>query len=204
MCSRLALAALVFTLSACGSSGNDLSTVHPPAADATTSAPPGNDLSTVPPPAADATTSASFATMPFYVDFRTRPYFAIDHTFIVYGAQDPTGHPLERKAVGFFPHGGAFGPFIGVVAINGEIGAEDYYVNLPSPVTFHRNLTAEQYERLVGYIDSERAKPRVFNLIFNNCNDFVAGAAHAIGLKAPLLRMLPPTVFVKLLAQMNS
>ena len=184
MCSRLALAAFVFTLSACGSSGND--------------------LSTVPPPAADATTSASFATMPFYVDFRTRPYFAIDHTFIVYGAQDPTGHSLERKAVGFFPHGGFFGPFIGVVAITGDVGAEDYYVNRPSSVTFHRNLTAEQYERLIRYIDSERAKPQVFNLLFNNCNDFVAGAAHAIGLKAPFLRMLPPSVFVRLLAQMNS
>ena len=184
MCSRLALAAFVFTLSACGSSGND--------------------LSTVPPPAADPTTSASFATMPFYVDFRTRPYFAIDHTFIVYGAQDPTGHPLEQKAVGFFPHGGGFGPFIGVVAITGEVGAEDYYVNLPSPVTFHRNLTSEQYDRLIGYIDSERAKPQVFNLIFNNCNDFVAGAAHAIGLKAPFIRMLPPPVFVMWLAHMNS
>ena len=184
MCSRLALAAFVFTLSACGSSGND--------------------LSTVPPPAADATTSASFATTPFYVDFRTRPYFTISHTFIVYGAQDPTGHPLERKAVGFFPHGGFFGPFIGVVAITGDVGAEDYYVNRPSSVTFHRNLTAEQYERLIRYIDSERAKPQVFNLLFNNCNDFVAGAAHAIGLKAPFIRMLPPPVFVMWLAQMNS
>ena len=184
MCSRLALAAFVFTLSACGSSGND--------------------LSTVPPPAADATTSASFATMPFYVDFRTRPYFAIDHTFIVYGAQDPTGHPLEQKAVGFFPHGGGFGPFIGVVAITGEVGAEDYYADLPSSATFHRNLTAEQYERLTRYIDSERSKPQIFNLIFNNCNDFVAGAAHAVGLKAPFLRMLPPPFFIMLLAQMNS
>jgi hypothetical protein len=37
MGSRSALAALVFTLSACASSGNDVPTVHPPAGDATTS-----------------------------------------------------------------------------------------------------------------------------------------------------------------------
>ena len=182
MGSRLALAAFVFILSACASSGNDFSTMHPSAA--------------------NSTTSTSFANTPFYVDFRTRPDFTI-HTFLQYGAQDSSGRPLERKTVGFFlPN--AFGALIGIVAFPGEIGAEDYYVNLPSSVTFHRNLTAEQYERLIGYIDSERAKPRVFNLIFNNCNDFVAGAAHAIGLKAPAVRMLPPPAFINEMAQLNS
>ena len=160
---------------------------------------PGNDVS----PTGNAAIT-SFSTTPFYVDFRTRPYFAISHTFIAYGAQDPTGHPLERKTVGFFPPGGAVGLLVGVIAITGEVGAEDYYADLPSSATFHRNLTAEQYERLTDYIESERAKPQIFSLIFNNCNDFVAGAAHAIGLKAPILRMLPPPLFVMLLAQLNS
>ena len=179
MVSRSTLAALVLVLlSACA---------------------PGNDVS----PTGDAAIT-SFSTTPFYVDFRTRQDFAISHTFIAYGAQDFTGHPLERKAVGFFPPGGVIGLIIGVVAIGGEVGAEDYYADLPSSATFHRNLTAEQYQRLNRYIDSERSNPRVFNLIFNNCNDFVAGAAHAIGLKAPILRMLPPPFFITLLAQMNS
>ena len=160
---------------------------------------PGNDVS----PTGDAAIT-SFSTTPFYVDFRTRQYFAISHTFIAYGAQDPTGHPLERKTVGFFPPGGAVGLIISVVAITGEVGAEDYYADLPSSATFHRNLTAEQYERLTRYIDSERSKPQIFNLIFNNCNDFVAGAAHAVGLQAPFLRMLPPPFFIMLLARMNS
>jgi hypothetical protein len=185
MCSRLALAAFVFALSACASSGSDISTVHPPAA--------------------DATASASLATTPFYVDFRTRPDATDSHTFLEYGAQDSSGRPIERKTVGFYPgRGGALGSLIGIVAVPGEVGQEDYYANLPSSATFHRNLTAEQYERLTGYIESERAKPQIFNLIFNNCNDFVAGAAHAIGLKAPILRMLPPPLFVMLLAQLNS
>jgi hypothetical protein len=182
MGSRLALVAFLFILSACASSGNDFSTVRPSAA--------------------DATTSTSFATTPFYVDFRTRPDSTI-HTFLQYGAQDSSGRPLERKTVGFFlPN--ALGALIGIVAFPGEVGAEDYYANLPSSTTFHQSLTAEQYGRLTQYIDAERAKPQVFNLIFNNCNDFVAGAAHAIGLKVPFLHMLPPTLFINLLAQMNS
>jgi hypothetical protein len=172
MRSRLALAALMFTLSACASSGNDISTVHPPAA--------------------DATTSASFAATPFYVDFRTRPDATSSHTFLQYGAQDSSGRPIERKTVGFFSRGA------------GEVGPEDYFANIPSSVTFHRNLTAEEYGRLTGYIESERAKPQIFSLIFNNCNDFVAGAAHSIGLKAPILRILPPPLFVMMLAQLNS
>ena len=179
----LRLAALVFALSACASSGDVSSTTHPP----------------------DATISASFAATPFYVDFRTRPDAVNTHTFLEYGAQDSSGHPLEQKTVGFFPRGaGALGPLISIVAMPGEVGPEDYFANLPSAPTFHRNLTAEQYGRLTAYIESEQAKPQVFNLIFNNCNDFVAGAAHAIGLKAPILRMLPPPLFVMLLAQLNS
>jgi len=179
------MAAFVLTLSACAPSGNNLSTVHPPAG--------------------DATTSASVATTPFYVDFRTRPDDTTNHTFLQYGAQDSSGRPIERKTVGFYPGaGGALGPVIGIVGIQGMIGQEDYFANLPSTATFHRNLTAEQYQRLTAYIASERARPQVFNLIFNNCNDFVAGAAHAIGLKAPALRILPPRAFVTQLAELNS
>jgi hypothetical protein len=183
MLSRLAVAAFVFSLSACASSGD--STVHPPAA--------------------DTTTSASFAGTPFYVDFRTRPSAVDTHTFLEYGAQDSSGHPLEQKTVGFFPRGaGVLGPLIGIVAMPGEVGPEDYFAKLPSAATFHRNLTAEQYNRLTAYIQSEQAKPQIFNLLFNNCNDFVAGAAQAIGLKAPDARMSPPTVFINQLAQLNS
>jgi hypothetical protein len=179
----LRLAVLVFALSACAYSGDVSSTTHTP----------------------DATTSASFAATPFYVDFRTRPDAVNTHTFLEYGAQDSSGHPLERKTMGFFPRGaGTLGPFISIVAMPGEVGPEDYFANLPSAAIFHRNLTAEQYERLTAYIQSEQTKPKVFNLLFSNCDDFVAGAAHAIGLKAPDVRMSPPTVFINQLAQLNS
>lgn len=181
---RSILAALLLTVSACSASArSDVSIIHAPAA--------------------NATTAGRFAATPFYVDFRTRPYYSITHTFVVYGAQDATGHPLEHKTVGFFPQGGAAGPFIGLIGIAGEVGSEDYYANLPSSTAFHRNLTAGQYQRLTQYIDAERATPHVYNLIFNNCNDFVAGAAESVGLKVPFVHALPPPLFIMLLADMN-
>jgi hypothetical protein len=183
MLSRLALAAFVCTLSACAASGD----------------------STAPPPAVTATTAASATATPFYVDFRTRPDAVNTHTFLEYGAQDSSGRPLEQKTVGFFPRGaGAVGPLISIIGMPGEVGQEDYFAKLPSAALYHRNLTAEQYQRLTAYIESEQARPQVFNLIFHNCNDFVAGAAQAVGLKAPALRLLPPPAFINELAQLNS
>jgi hypothetical protein len=178
------LIAVALILSACTSAGGDVSTVRSPSANATPSAP--------------------FAAMPFYAEFRTRPYFTITHTFVVYGAQDPSGRPLEFKTVGFFPNGGALGPFIGIVGIGGVVGDEDYYAKLPSSTTYHRNLTVEQYQRLTRFIDAERAKKQVYNLLFNNCNDFVAGAAEAVGLKVPFLHAMPPPLFILLLRDLNS
>jgi hypothetical protein len=153
--------------------------------------------------ATDAAISTSFTDTPFYIDFRTRPYSDITHIFLVYGARNSGGHPLERKTIGFFPDAGYFGPFIGIVAIGGEVAPEDYYANLPSSIAFRRDLTAEQYERLTRYIDTERAKPHGYNLIFNNCNDFVAGAADAIGRIVPYLHMPALPLFIMLLARMN-
>jgi hypothetical protein len=151
----------------------------------------------------DASPNTSLAATPFYADFRTRPYFFITHTFITYGAQDSSGHPLEQKAIGFYPStGGAFGPFL--VGFTGEVGQEDYYVNLPASAEYRRNLTADQYRRLLAFIDQERANKRTYNLLFYNCNDFVADAAEAIGLKAPLVRAIPPVLFILLLKEMNS
>lgn len=185
MSSRLVLVAIMCALSACTSSGGDVSAVHPPAA--------------------ATTTSTSFAATPFYVDFRTRPDAVNTHTFLEYGAQDASGRPIEKKTMGFFPRGaGALGPVIGIVAMPGEVGPEDYFANLPAFASFHRNLTAEQYQRLTAYIQAEQAKPQVFNLLFNNCNDFVAGAAQAVGLRAPAIRMSPPPTFINELAQLNS
>lgn len=180
----VAALALVLALAACSSGNSDGATIQSGAAD--------------PPP------SAPVAATPYYVEFRTRPYFSITHIFIVYGAQDPAGHPLEWKTVGFYPKGGVLGPYIGIVGIAGMVGQEDYYAKLPSSNTYRRNLTAEEYQRLTNYIEAERGKSMVYNLFFNNCNDFVAGAAAAIGLKVPMFGAVPPPLFITLLKEMNT
>ena len=84
------------------------------------------------------------------------------------------------------------------------VGQEDYFVNFPASADYPRNLTTDQYRRLLAFIDQERAKPRTYNLLFYNCNDFVADAAEAIGLKAPPFRAIPPVLFILLLKEMNN
>ncbi len=75
---------------------------------------------------------------------------------------------------------------------------------MPSSSMYRRSLTDEQYRRLTSYIDAQRGQSKVYNLIFNNCNDFVAGAASAIGLKVPFSGAVPPPMFIWLLKEMNS
>jgi hypothetical protein len=162
------------------------------------------DNAAIRPQVASASQSGSLAATPFYVEFRTRPYFSIMHIFILYGAQDPDGKPLEWKTIGFYPEGGAMGPFIGAVVIPGVVGQEDYYAHLPANASFRLNLTAEQYQRLTSFIEAERAKQPAYSLFFHNCNDFVADAAKAIGLKVPFFRLVPPPVFITLLEEMNT
>ncbi len=179
------LIALALTLSACTSAGGDTASAHSPSS-GDGEAPPG------------------VVATPYYVEFRTRPYSSITHTFVVYGAQDPAGHPLgTKKAVGFVPNGGDLGPFIGIVAIGGVVNDEAYYVDMPSSTVYHRNLTAEQYGRLTHFIEAESAGTQVYNLIFNNCNDFVARAADSVGLKVPFFHAMPPPMFISLLGDMN-
>ncbi len=83
------------------------------------------------------------------------------------------------------------------------VSDEAYFAHLPSSTTYHRDLTSGQYRLLTQFIDAQRGKREVYNLFFNNCNDFVAGAADAIGLKVPPLHALPPPIFIRLLGDMN-
>ena len=85
------------------------------------------------------------------------------------------------------------------------VGQEDYFVNLPASADYRRNLTTDQFPRLLAFIDQERAKPRTYNLLLNR-NYFVADAAEAIGLKSkhPPFRAIPPVHFILLLKEMNN
>lgn len=144
------------------------------------------------------------AATPYYVEFHSRASIISGHTYLVYGSQDEQGKEKEHNVAGFYPVGGIFGLLGGMVAAPGRVDKTFFDEKLPDMNSYRRNITAAQYQKLTDYISAEQSKTKVWNMFVNNCNDFAADAARAIGLKAPSGRFLPPALFVKNLGEINS
>ena len=151
---------------------------------------PGDDASSATQAAGLAARSPAAPT-PYYVEFHSRPSIVSGHTYLVYGALDANGAPINKNIVGFYPDAGLFGLVAGIVAFPGTVGRDFFDEKIPDYNSWRHNLTAEQYRRLTAFIDGEQAKSKVWNLLVNNCNDFAAGLT-TIGLKAPIDRAIPP------------
>ncbi len=141
---------------------------------------------------------------PYYVEFRARLSAISGHTYLVYGPLDATGAPSEEIIMGFWPVGGMFGLLAGAVAFPGKVERAYLDEKLPDTNRFRRNLTAEQYAQLQAYVARAQKEKHVWSLFINNCNDFAAEAAEAIGLKVPPARFVPSSIFVLTLSSMNS
>ena len=142
----------------------------------------------------------------YYVEFRARlsTEDVPGHTYLTYGPQDNSGRPLEEHVVGFYPRVGPLGMLIGTVAFPGEVGdgfVQDY---MPLLDAYRVNLSAAQYDQLTRFVAGQKAHPQLYSLLAHNCNDWAAEAAASIGLRVPLLRALPPDLFVKELRAANS
>jgi hypothetical protein len=162
----------------------------------------GDDVAPATQVAAPVARSPAAAT-PYYVEFHSRPSIVSGHTYLVYGALDANGAPTSQDVVGFYPDAGLFGLVAGLVAFPGTVGQDFFDEKIPDYNSWRRNLTVEQYRRLTAFIDGEKAKAKVWNLLVNNCNDFAADAATAIGLKAPSERAIPPPLFIMALRSLN-
>ena len=189
---QLKAAALValLVLSACATRSGDYPDIAPAGAKASaTEAPPR---------------TVDVAKTPYYIEFHSRPSIISGHTYIVYGALDENGTPREHIVTGFYPMGGIFGLLGGMVAAPGRIDKTYLDEKIPDMNAYRKNITAEQYQRLTAYVDSEKGKTKVWNMFVNNCNDFAADAAKAIGLKVPEGRFMPPALFIMTLSDMNA
>jgi len=142
--------------------------------------------------------------MSYYVEFRARESdIGIGHTYLVYGTRGADGKPIAHNVVGFYPAGGYVGLLVTVVAIPGVVGKADDDERLPDVNVYRRNLTAEDYEHLAQFIAQKQATTQLFNVFTNNCNDFAAEVAKAIGLKVPSDRFERPESFIAELSDMN-
>jgi hypothetical protein len=138
----------------------------------------------------------------YFVDFHARRGPSITgHTFIAYGRLDARGKILEAKAVGFFPDTDRYWISL-LIPVRGVFGEEKSDYKVLSSVIYRRYLTAAEFYQLNAKVSEARATHAPWNLIFNNCNDFVGEIAKSIGLHRPPSLLLP-TTYVSLLHALN-
>ena len=146
----------------------------------------------------------SVSATPYYVEFRARPSLVTGHTYLVYGALGPDGKPADQTVLGFTPEGGVLGLIVGMIAMPGDIRRDFLDEKLPDYNVYRRYLSSSDYQRLLTFVADEQKQPKVWNMFVNNCNDFAADAAQAIGLRVPGDRFVPPPLFVLMLSNMNT
>ena len=141
---------------------------------------------------------------PYFVEFRARAGGVLGHTFIIYGRVDGRGRELERRYAGLYPRETwepalmSLGPLVVAPAY---IGSDPKDRELPPTVTYRVSLSAGEFARMTGTVQRLQTKPR-WNLIFHNCNDFVAQVAQSIGMWTPP-SLVSPAVYVRSLRAMN-
>ena len=142
-----------------------------------------------------------------FVEFRAVMAVFPGHSYFVHGRLDRTGSVVEQSdPIGFYPFLGPLGgSTLGLLAIPGSTAPDP--VDLQSPVVeqFRVNLTPSEYGSLMRFVRQRRQNTAMWNLILNNCNDFVADAARAVGLNVPSgPSVTPPYAHIRRLREMNA
>ncbi len=146
----------------------------------------------------------------YFVEFRAETHYIPihpGHNYLVHGLLAPDGSiAKESGPVGFYSRLGPIGAgTLGLIANPGTIGPDPSGDDLPVTETYRVPLTSGQYTKLMEFIEYWRQNVVLWNLFFNNCNDFIAGAARAVGLKAPKgLAVIPPSVHIRKLRRLNA
>lgn len=139
----------------------------------------------------------------YIVEFRARPGGVAGHSYVVYGKADASGRMRRMDYASFRPDDGAFGFIVGSLAVYaGTFAPSEDDLSAPVTTLYRRVITASQYRKLVAHVAKARANPQLWNLVGNNCNDFVSSLAEAIGLRTPST-LLPPDGFIDALKSYN-
>ena len=93
----------------------------------------------------------------------------------------------------------AAGHFAGVA---GSIKTSKESVNFAIIDSYRRRLTAQQYKSLVAAVERAKKQPQVWNVVFHNCNDFVAEMARSLGLRAPS-NLVHPYMYIAAMRSLN-
>lgn len=142
-----------------------------------------------------------------FVEFRAVMAVYPGHSYFIHGRLDRTGRVVEQSdPIGFYPFLGPLGgSTLGLLAIHGSTAPDPSDLRSPVVEKFRVNLTPSSYESLMRFVRQRRQDTAVWSLMFNNCNDFVADAARAVGLRVPSgPSVTPPYAHVRRLRQMNA
>ena len=146
---------------------------------------------------------------PYFIEFRARNAAQYGHTFVLYGPVGSKGtiagfHPAGDKpdCVNCSAMSWIIGHFIPVPA---ETGASDGD-NEPELYLLARYrimLTAAEYKIVVAYIKKKQADSKMWQALFNNCNQWAGDIAEFMGLKVPPTLTATTQEFVEALAKEN-
>jgi hypothetical protein len=141
----------------------------------------------------------------YYIEFRSRSAQSYGHTFSIYGKLNG-GRIATKTVAGLHPATESPVPWmIGhLVLVPSETGAsdgdtEDEYVT----ARFRVALNEAEYQKVVGFIRSLKAKSPVWHAVLYNCNAWVGDIAKFMGMETPSSTMLMPEDYITSLRDLN-
>ena len=144
----------------------------------------------------------SLATL-YYIDFRAVEDGLVGHTYIAYGRLDGNGRPASAQYADYHPDNGFAGYVMGfMVPITAVMRPTEETLRGNIVDNFQVTLRPEEYVELIKLIAQMDAARRLWTAFGYNCNDFLADAARAVGLDAPMTN-IAPYHFIPLLRSTN-
>ncbi len=143
----------------------------------------------------------------YFVEFRAGMSVFPGHSYFVHGVLAADGTIQEQSdPIGFYPWLGPIGGVtLGWLAIPGSTEPDPADTKTPTVETYRVQLTPQQHASLLDFIKDWRRTAGPWNLVFNNCNDFAAAAARAVGLRAPEgLSAVPPYLHIRKMRTLNA
>jgi hypothetical protein len=140
----------------------------------------------------------------FFVEFRARSAASYGHMYVMYGEVNARHEVIRSEIAGFFPAGDSrncqncsvYNWTIGhVIPVPSEIGASDGDLEEQYVTARYRVwIDADQYKRLVAYINDRKAHLGLWHVALNNCVTFGKDIAVILNLNIPPLMRIAPVV----------
>jgi hypothetical protein len=142
----------------------------------------------------------------YFVEFRARDEVGgFGHSYVTLGAVEATGTVRETVVAGFMPksaaddYWGRFGmPVTGLVGV-----VRSDFARRPD-ARFRITIGKSTYHRVMGKISQLRRTWTTYELLVQNCNNFVGQIAESAGLRTPMITAQYPVRYVAELRALNS